>query len=213
MWIIKFQVRLRGPGGHVAQSFKRQSSTEWGSTLIVRILVGFHTVEHEVSRAALDSREGNWPLLFPLPGPFTPTFFSVAWRNTTPLPTSSHAFKSQVTCHLVIHNASWFSLLIIELYFFPFVYFSTPASAFHTFKTLPYPNSHSIRLVSLCLALLLDQRPTWKKKEKGLMHTDLAFNLDIITWVGVLKSSSLKKNTILLSGDSYTVWNTRNHKE
>lgn len=96
--------------------------------------------------------------------------------------------KSNVTLSSMMAPDSLFWLL--SSLFFPLVYSSTPTSAFHRLWTLPYPNSHSTCLVPQCLALLPDQSLDERKKIKGWMHTALAFNLDIISWVGVLKIAS-----------------------
>lgn len=74
-WVIKFQVRLRGPGGHMAQSFQRLNSTEWEDTLVAGIPAGCQRY------MVFDTREENWHLLFPLSGPIPPTFFFVALRT------------------------------------------------------------------------------------------------------------------------------------
>lgn len=82
-------------------------------------------------------------------------------HNTPPTSTLSHTSKSQVKCHLVSHGC----LLIPKLCFF--LWF-----IFHNCKGFSQIISSSILKfthyspVLQCLALLLDQRPSWKKKKK-----------------------------------------------
>lgn len=127
---------------------------------------GWLTDHYGVSRGVFDTSETDGRLLFPLPGPVPSTFFSVALRDTT----LSHTSKSRVKRHLVSHGCLRIPKLCVFLWFI-----------FHTSKGFSRIISSSILRftrcspVPQCLALLLDQRPGWKKKKKWMNEYFLSF--------------------------------------